>query len=86
MRNVLRDYARSIGSEIRFIYIKAEEEQRTTRLRAPGDSQEVTAWYEAHASEADVRGPLCNEADLIVRCSEDAVVLTRQIAIRLLST
>jgi cytidylate kinase len=84
VRDALRDYARSIGSEIRFIYIETEEEQRTTRLRARGDSQEATAWHEAHASEADVRVRLRDEADLIAHRGEDAVVLARQIATRLL--
>ena len=84
VRNALRDYAREIGAEIKFIYIETEEEQRIARLRTRGDSQEATAWHEAHASEADVRDRLRDEADLIAHRGEDAVALAREIAIRLL--
>lgn len=84
VRNALRDYARKIGTEIRFIYIETEDGQRKARLRARGDSQETKAEHEAHASEADVRDRLRDEADLIVHRSNDAVALAREIAIRLL--
>jgi dephospho-CoA kinase len=85
VRDALRDYARKTGAEIRFVFIEADEEQRATRLRARGDSEKATASLEAHASEADVRDRLRDEADLIVQRGEEISELVRKIAIRVLA-
>ena len=85
VRNALRDHARKTGAEIRFVHIETNEEQRAARLRARGDSEEATASLEAHASEADVRDRLRDEADLIVQRGEETSELVREIAIRVLA-
>lgn len=86
VRDALRDHARKTGAEIRFVHIETNEEQRAARLRARGDSEKATASLEAHASEADVRDRLRDEADLIVQRGEETSELVREIAIRVLAS
>lgn len=85
VRNALCNHARESGTEIRFVHIETDEEQRAARLRARGDSARATASHEAHASEVDVRYRLRDEADLIVHRSEEMAELVGEIAIHLLA-
>ena len=84
VRDALCKYARETGAEVRFVHIETNEEQRAVRLRARGESQAATAAHDAHASEADVRDRLRNEADVIVYRGDDPSAIIHEIAIRLL--
>lgn len=79
VRDALLVHAAACGTEARFVFVGTDDRQRAVRLRARGDDEAATAAHDSHASEADVRNRLREEADLVVTRSDCILRLVKEI-------